>query len=147
MLLPKSIASCVCIPTFRSLTQKVCLTKIPFVAIFWPDRDTKVGVVIYMYSKYSPDYIDSKYIWVHGSNSLGSGVLTEISFLTFLAYYRERKTCGQVGPNTCYSQNEVIYIYQVNICSSKGFSGKNTNLGFFGYHDNYFPNFLAHFLI
>ena len=54
MLLPKSIASCVCVPTFRSLTQKVCLTKIPFVAIFWPDRDTKVGVVIYMYSKYSP---------------------------------------------------------------------------------------------
>ena len=85
LLLPKSIASCVCIPTFRSVTQKVCLTKVPFVAIFWPNRNTKGGVVIYIYSKYSPDYIDSKNIWVHGFNSLGSIVLAVISFFAFLA--------------------------------------------------------------
>ena len=30
--------------------------------------DTEMGAVIYMYLKHSPDYIDSKhiYIWVHG---------------------------------------------------------------------------------
>ena len=34
-----------------------------------------------MYLKHSPDYIDSKYIWVHRPNSLGSSVSAEIPFL------------------------------------------------------------------
>ena len=72
-----------------------------------------MGVVIYMYLKHSPDYIDSKYIWVHGSNSLGSSVFGEIPFLAFLALQRERKRCCQMGPSPCYSQSEVVYAYQV----------------------------------
>ena len=39
-----------------------------------------MGVVIYMHLKHTPDYIDSKYIWIHESNSLGSSVLAEIPF-------------------------------------------------------------------
>ena len=63
--------------------------------------------------KTSPRYIDSKYMWVHGSNSLGSSPLAEIPFLAFLALHRERKRCGQVGPSPCYFQSEVVYAYRV----------------------------------
>ena len=77
---------------------------------FWPDIKTEMGVVIYMYLKHSPDYINSKYIWVHVSNSIGSSVFAKIPFL---ALHRERKRCGQVGPSPCYSQSEVVYAYQV----------------------------------
>ena len=70
-------------------------------------------MVIYMNLKHSPDYIDSKYIWVHGSNSQGSCVFAEIPILAFLALHRERKRCDQVRPSPCYSQSEVIYPYQV----------------------------------
>ena len=31
------------------VAPKVSLTKVPFVAIFWPDMNSKMGVVIYMY--------------------------------------------------------------------------------------------------
>ena len=64
MLLPKSI--CVCIPCFKSVTPRVCMTKVPFLAFLGPDMNIEVGVVMYMHLKHSPDYIDSKYIWVHG---------------------------------------------------------------------------------
>ena len=79
---------------------------------------TKIGVIIYTYLKHSPDYIDSKYIWIHGSNYLGSSVFAEISFflffvVAFLDLRRERRRCGQVGPILCYSENEVVYKYQV----------------------------------
>ena len=67
----------------------------------------EMGVVIFMYLKHS---IDSNYIWVHGSNSLGSSVFAEIQFLAFLALHRERKRCGQVEPSPCYSQSQVVYI-------------------------------------
>ena len=56
----------------------------------------EMGVVIYIYLKHSSDYIDSKYMWVHGSNSLGSSVFAEIPFLAFLTLHSERKRCGQV---------------------------------------------------
>ena len=56
--------------------------------------ETEMDVVICMYLKHPPDYIDSKYIWVHGSNSLDSSVFAEISFLAFLALHMERKRCG-----------------------------------------------------
>ena len=42
-----------------------------FMASFYPDIKTVKGVVLCMYLKCSTDYINSKYIWVHGSNSLG----------------------------------------------------------------------------
>ena len=91
----------------------ICLTKIIFLAFFWHGVNTEMGVVIYMYLKHSPDYINSKYIWVHGSNSIGSSVSAEILFLAFLALHRERKRCGQVRHSPCYFQSEVIYAYQV----------------------------------
>ena len=72
-----------------------------------------MAVVIDTYLKLSPDYIDSKCIWVHGSSSLGSSVFVEIPFLAFLALHRLRKRCGQMGPSPCYSQSEVVYAYQV----------------------------------
>ena len=43
-------------------TPRVCLTKVPFLASFWPDMDTERGVAIYMYLKHPPDDSDSKYI-------------------------------------------------------------------------------------
>ena len=49
------------------------------------DMNTEMGVVIYMHLKHSPDYIDSKYRWVHGSNSLVLYVFAEIPFLTFFS--------------------------------------------------------------
>ena len=66
MLLPMSI--CICIPCFKSADPRVCMAKVPFSLFFLggPDMNTEMGVVIYMYLKYSPDYIASKYIWVHG---------------------------------------------------------------------------------
>ena len=39
---------------------------IPFLTFFGHDMKIEIGVVIYMYLKYSPDDIDSKYIWVQG---------------------------------------------------------------------------------
>ena len=74
---------------------------------------TDLGVVIYMYLKYSPDYIDSKYIWFHWSNSLDLSVFAKISFLAFLALHRERKRCGQLKPSPCYLQSEDVCAYQV----------------------------------
>ena len=43
-----------------------------------------------LYLKHSPDYIDSKCIWVHGSNFQSSSVFfcVEIPFLAFLALHR-----------------------------------------------------------
>ena len=64
MLLSKS--SCVCKPCFKSVAPKVCLAKIQFVAIFWPNMNINMGVVIYMYLKHSPDIIVQKYIWILG---------------------------------------------------------------------------------
>ena len=67
MLLPKS--SCVCIPCFKSVAPRICQVRIPFLAFFGLDMETEMGVVIYMYLKHSPDYIDFKYLRVHISNS------------------------------------------------------------------------------
>ena len=58
--------SCVCIPCFKSVALSVCMAKEPFLAFFGPDMNTEMEVVINMYFKHSPDYIDSKYVGVHG---------------------------------------------------------------------------------
>ena len=43
------------------------MIKVPFFGSFCgPHMDTEMGVVIYMYLKRSPDYIDSKCKWVYG---------------------------------------------------------------------------------
>ena len=110
----RSKSSCACIPCFKAVAPKVCLTKVPFVAIFWPDINSKKGVVIYMYLKHSQENTDSKYIWVHGSISLGSSVFTEIPFLAILVLHRERERCSQVEPSRCYSQSQIVYAYQVS---------------------------------
>ena len=86
---------------------------VPLLALFWPDMNIEMGIVICMYLKHSSGYIDSKYICVHWSNSLGSSVFAEILFLALIALRREKKRCGQVGPSPCYSQSEVAYTYQV----------------------------------
>ena len=69
---------------FTPVAPKVCQAKVPFFSLFLgPDMNTEMGVVIYMYLKHTPDYIDSEYIWNHWSNSLGSSVFAEIPFLAF----------------------------------------------------------------
>ena len=45
--------------------------------------NTEMGVAIYMHLKHSPNDIDSKYIWVHGFNSLGASVFPDVPFLAF----------------------------------------------------------------
>ena len=89
------------------------MAKVTFLAFFGLYMDTEMGLVIYIYLKDCPDYIDSKYIWAHGLNSLSSSVFADITFLVFLAIHRKRKRCSQVGPSACYSQSEVVYAYQV----------------------------------
>ena len=95
------------------LFQGFVTLKYHFCLFLGPDIKVEMGVVIYMHLKHSPDCIDSKYIWIHGSNSISSSVFVEIQFLAFLALHRERKRCGQVGLSPCYSQSEVVYAYQV----------------------------------
>ena len=63
MLLTKLIR--VCIPCFKSVAPRV-YGNVPFSAFLGPSMNTEMGVVIYMYLKHSQDYIDSKYLWVHG---------------------------------------------------------------------------------
>ena len=49
MLLPKSI--CVCILCLSLSHQGVVCPKYYFGFFFWPDMDTEMGVVIYLYLK------------------------------------------------------------------------------------------------
>ena len=63
MSLPK--LSCVCILCFKSVTPRILLAKLPFLAFFGPDMNTEIGEVICMYLKHSPDYINSKYIYIY----------------------------------------------------------------------------------
>ena len=93
----------------KSIAPRVCQHKVSFLTFFDPDMKTSGCGHIHI-PKTPPYYIDSKYIWVHGSNSLGSSVFAEIPFLAFLALHKERR-CGQVGPSLCYSQSEVVYVY------------------------------------
>ena len=51
-----------------------------------------------MYLKRSTDYIDSKYIWVHGSNSLGVFFVAEIPFLAFLPYTGKKRGVAKWNP-------------------------------------------------
>ena len=57
---------------FLICCSRICWPKYHFFAFFGPDMNTEMGVVIYMYLKHFPNYIDSKYIWVYWCNSLGS---------------------------------------------------------------------------
>ena len=77
------------------------MTKVPFGLFFGPHMKTEMGVVIFMHFKHSPDYIDSKYTWVHVSNSQSSSVLAEI-LLAFLTLHRERRRCGQMRLSQYY---------------------------------------------
>ena len=53
--------------------------------------NTEMGVVIYIYLKHSPDYVDSKYIWVHVSNSVDSNVSVEIPFFGIICLTQGEK--------------------------------------------------------
>ena len=61
--------------------------------------NTKMGVVIYVYLKNSPDY-DSKCILVHGSIFLGSSVFRKVPFLAFLAFIQGKEEVwpGEIQP-------------------------------------------------
>ena len=74
---------------------------------YWPDMNTEMGVVIYMYLNILQIILIPN-IYGFWSNSLGSSILADIPFLAFLILHRERKRCGQVGPSPCYSQSEVV---------------------------------------
>ena len=75
MLIPES--SCVCIPSLRAVTPRVCFAKVRFkLSFFWPDPKTGKGVALY-------DDTDSKYIWVCKYNYLGPSVFKSIIFLIF----------------------------------------------------------------
>ena len=83
------------------------MAEVPFLSFWGADMNTEMGVVIYIYLKHSPDYIDSKHLWVHGSKSKGSSICADIPFFflffAFSALYRKRKRCSQVEPSPCYS--------------------------------------------
>ena len=55
MLLPNTM--------FSVCSSKGLSGQSAILAFFGPDKKTEMGVVIYMFSKPSPDYIDSKYIY------------------------------------------------------------------------------------
>ena len=55
MLLSKS--SCVCIPSFKSVAPKVCLTKVPFVTPFFCLIGTQVLVWSYTCTQNTPQII------------------------------------------------------------------------------------------
>ena len=78
------------------------LIKVPFLDHFWPNMNTEMGVVLYMYLKHPHDYFDAEYIWVHRSNTFAIRVFAEIPLLAFLALYIHRRRCGHVGHNPCY---------------------------------------------
>ena len=89
------------------LSLQRCLIKIPFVAILWPDMNSKMCVVIYMYLNIS------QMIVIPNIYGVGSSIFNKIPFLAFLDLYRERKRCGQVEPSPCYFQIQVVYAFQV----------------------------------
>ena len=51
----------------RSVARRACLAKISFLAFLWALHKTEMAMVICMYLKHSPDYIDSNYILHIGS--------------------------------------------------------------------------------
>ena len=86
MLFPK--LSCVCISCIKSVAPRVCLVKVPFCLFFGPDIKSRKGCGHYMYFKHSTDNIDSKYILVHRSNSLGSSVFVKIPLFGILTLHK-----------------------------------------------------------
>ena len=76
--------------------------------------NTEMGVVIYMYLKHSPDYMDSKYILVHGQTKL-------LRFKCFCLYttfgiFSHTHDKEEVWPDETLpmlSQSEVVYAHQV----------------------------------
>ena len=90
------MSSCVCIPYIKSCSSKGLSGPSTIFGFFLARHKTVMGVVLYMYLKYSTDYIDSKYIWVHRSNSLGFFV-AEIPFLTFFPFTLEKEQVWSSG--------------------------------------------------
>ena len=86
MLLLKS--GCVYIQILSVSFQGIVWPKYHFWPFFGTDIKIEISVVIYMHLNHSPDYVDSKYIWFHGINSLGSSVFAKIPFLAFFTLHR-----------------------------------------------------------
>ena len=73
---------------FMHAIFSVCCSKglsglVQFLAFFWHDMKTEMGVIIYIYLKHSLDYIDSNYIRVHWSDSLSSVFFLQYHFWHF----------------------------------------------------------------
>ena len=78
MLFPQSI--CVCMPCFNSAASWVCIAKEQILALFGPDMNIEMGVVMYMYLKISQNNFILNIYMGSWSNSLGSSVFTSIPF-------------------------------------------------------------------
>ena len=66
IFLPKS--SCVCIPCFKSVAPRICLVKVPFLALFFfvPDIKNRNGCGHIHVPKTFPRLYIYIYIWFHG---------------------------------------------------------------------------------
>ena len=106
------------------LLQGFVWSKCHFLPFFGRDIKTEVGVVIYIYLKYFPDHIDFKYRWVHGSNSQGSSVFDEISFLAFLAFYTGKGEVARWDPHVTPGVKSYICIPSFRSVASRVFLAK-----------------------
>ena len=97
-----------------NLSLQGCVwSKYHFWTLFLAWHENRNGCGHIMCLKHSPEYIDFKYIWVHGSISLGSSVFTEIQFLAFLALHRKRRGVARWNPAHVTSELSCVYTYQV----------------------------------
>ena len=71
ILLPGS--SCVCMPSFSSVGPIICLTKVSFLALFWPPRAQYVILTIIFLETLIP-----RIYGVHGSNLQTEGATGRI---------------------------------------------------------------------
>ena len=94
MLLPKT--SCVCIPCIKSVAPRACLTKVPFLALFWPDTNKEMAVVIYMYLKH-PQIILIPNIYGFMGQLPRFKCFVEIPFLTFFSFTQVKEEVWPSG--------------------------------------------------
>ena len=76
-------SSCICILYIKSCSFKGLSGRSTIFGFFSACHKTVKGVVLYMYLKHSTVYIDSRYIWVHGSTPKGFFWLLKYHFGIF----------------------------------------------------------------
>ena len=99
-----------------------------------------------MHSKHFSDYIDPKYIWVHGSISLGSSVFAEIPFFGIFSLTQRKEKVWLGGTQAMLlPELSCVYISSFRSVAPWVFLAKITFLAFSRYHGNYFLKFLPMF--